>query len=173
MVTIDDSLFCILFSSLDGLRCNRLVYYIYLFQLAGLDFEFRYKISPSGLNCVSLDKYLSNLVSDGKLIINDDGYQRLTKSGYFYVCDTLLRYNEYEFFTKSKLMLDKLSDDELFFVCISDIIISDVLKRYGYDGLVKQRDKIMVTLSNLSCEFSDDNLDSAMKICKHFKEGLK
>ena len=80
MFTSNDKLFFILHSCEDKLASERLPYYIYLYQLQDVDFEFRYKITSSGITSLGLNEWLGYAISDdyiklkyGVLSLTDQG----------------------------------------------------------------------------------------------------
>lgn len=168
--TGDDVVFSILHSCVDGLRADRLVYYIYAFQKAGLDVKYRYRVQASGVTCKDIAGALNNLIALNKVVCCD-GTLTLTPEGYLYYDNIVLTLNAWDKACSVKNMLDSLSEDELFFVCVSDIVVYDVLKRSGADGLLKGREAIERTVSNLSKEYSAENFDSALYLMRLIQEG--
>lgn len=169
MFTTNDIMFCILESCVDDLESNRLIYYMYAFQMAGFDFNFKYKLNASGLVCRQLNDILCGVVNDDKVVIND-GIIQLTKSGMFYYNNIALTAKEWDKVNYIKSVFDIMSESELFFICITDMLVYDVLKVYGVDGLIQQKDKIINTVSSLSSEYTDENFDTALKFIKDVKE---
>lgn len=171
MYTVDDALFAMLHSCSEQLSSNRLVSYMYMYQLAGLDYQFRYQIASSGIKARSINSFLNAVINEDKLEVID-GIVRLTTLGELYYTSVPLTYAEWEKINDIKSCLDSLSDEELYFVVLTDIVVSDTLKTYGVEGLMSQRTRITTTLSNLSREYSDENFDSALKIIRKVKEGF-
>lgn len=169
MYTTDDILFCILESCVDGLESSKLIYYMYVFQMAGFKFSFRYRINASGLACKQLNECLDSLVNDDKVKVID-GVVKLTKSGEFYYDNVVLTASEWDKVNMIKSVLDTMNERELFFICITDMTVYDVLKTYGVDGLIKQREKIQSMISVLSKEYTDENFDTALKFIRIIKE---
>ena len=95
MYTSNDALFCVLHSSEYNLESRRLIYYMYVYQLAGLDFKFKYRIDASGLICKPLNDYLGAVVNSDKVIVND-GIISLTSEGRFYHDNIMLTASEWD-----------------------------------------------------------------------------
>lgn len=169
MHTTNDLLFCLLESCSDGLESSKLIYYMYVFQLAGFDFKFKYRLTTSGMTCKQLNNYLSEVVNLDKVEISN-GVVTLTTLGRLYYDNVVLTASEWDKINYIKSVLDALNEEELLFVCITHIIVYDVLRDYGVDGLISQKEKIQQSLSVLSSEYSDDNFNTALKFIRKVKE---
>lgn len=172
MYTSNDALFCVLHSSEYNLESRRLIYYMYVYQLAGLDFKFKYRIDASGLICKPLNDYLGAVVNSDKVIVND-GIISLTSEGRFYHDNIMLTASEWDKVNYIRNVLDSMNEQELYFVCIVDMFVYDVLAKFGVDGLISQKNKIKKSISALSKAYTDDNFDSALKFIRIVKGEIK
>lgn len=168
MYTCDDVTFCTLESCIDELESSRLIYYMYIFQIAGFDFNLRYRLSATGLVSKQLNEVLCGVVNDDKVTVKD-GVIKLTKTGFLYYDNVALTMSEWDKVIYIKHVLDALNEQELFLVCIVDMMVFDVLKTYGVEGLVSQKDRIKNTISALSPEYSEENFDTALKFVRKVK----
>lgn len=169
-LTGDDVVFCLLHSCVDGLRSDRIVYYMYAFQKAGLDLRYRYRVQARGLFCKDISTALNTLVAHNKIECVD-GTLTLTSEGYLYYDNVMLTVKEWDNVNSIKALLDSLSEEELFFVCVTDIVVYDMLKRSGADGLKNGRSTIERAVQNLSSEYSDENFNTALGLMRQIEEG--
>ena len=168
MYTANDALFCILESSYSGIESNRLIYYMYMYQLAGFNYKLKYKINVSGLTCRQLNELLNSVVNSDKIEVNN-GVVHLTSLGKLYYNNIALTYAEWEKIENIKSVLDNMSEKELYFICLVDMLVYDTLNQYGVDGLITQKARIKGTLASLCSEYSDENFDTALKFIKEIK----
>lgn len=168
-LTGDDIVFSILHSCVDGLRADRLVYYMYAFQKSGLDLKYRYRVQANGLSCRDIALALNRLIALNKVVCVN-GELALTTEGYLYYDNVLLTLREWDKVCGVKAMLDSLSEEELFFVCVTDIVVYDLLKRSGADGLEKGRATVENTVRNLSREYSAENFNDALYVMRQIRE---
>lgn len=169
MYTSNDALFCILESCYSGIESNRLIYYMYIFQLAGFNYRLKYKINVNGLSCRQLNEMLNSVVNSDK-VETSEGVVRLTPLGLLYYNNIALTYAEWETIEHIKLILDNMTEKELYFICLVDMLVYDTLSQYGVDGLISQKSRIHNTLASLCSEYSDENFDSALKFIKEIKK---
>lgn len=170
MFTIDDVLFSILQSCCDSLDSNKLVYYVYIYQVAGLNYKFRYKIDASGLSCSGINNLLSQVINDGNVTLNN-GIISLTSRGSSILFNTPMTAEEWDFIEDIKSTLDKLSEKELQALCITDMIVYDTLQRYGVDGLIKQENRIKSSIRAIcSNDFKDEDFDASLKFLRKVRK---
>ena len=139
--TGNDVVFSILHSCAEGLRSDRLVYYMYAFQKAGLQLKYRYRVQANGITCRDIAAALNTLVTQNKVVCVD-GVLSLTSEGNLYYDIVVLTSKEWDIVNGVRALMDSLSVDELFFVCVTDIVVYDMLKRSGVDGLKTGRSTI-------------------------------
>lgn len=169
-LTGDDVVFSILHSCVDGLRSDRIVYYLYAFQKAGLDLKYRYRVQVRGISCRDITTALNTLIAHNKIECSE-GMLRVTPEGYLYYDNVLLTAEEWDKVNSVKALLDNLSEEELFFVCVTDIVVFDMLKRSGAEGLKTGRSTIERAVQNLSSEYSSENFNAALGIMRRIEEG--
>lgn len=169
-LTGNDIIFAILQACVDGLRSDRLVYYMYAFQQFGLDLRYRYRVKSSGIACRDIATALNTMIAHNKVVCRG-GELTLTSEGYLYYDNIVLTLSEWDKLFAVKHLLDSLSEEELFFVCVTDIVVNDMLKRSGVDGLRSGRATIEGIIKNLSLEYSEDNFNTALKVMREIKEG--
>ena len=172
MITTDDMLFSVLNACCDGLEVSRLTYYVYLYQISGLDYEFRYKLRASGVDSRNLDAYVNTLIANNMLKVNSSKLS-LTSQGSLYYNEIILTYEEWEHFNKIKQILDNLTIEELYLTVISDMIITNELNRYGVDKLQSDRARITNSISNLSSIYTDKIFNDVLRLIRCIKEGFK
>jgi hypothetical protein len=172
MVTTNDAVFSILFSCKDTLDSSRLIYYIYLLKLSKLNFNFKFKLNASGLVCRGLDEFIGDLINQDKIKFVDDSKIELTDLGYLYYDNTVLTLDDWDLLNHIKSLLDTFTEDELFFICVTDMIVYDILGKYGGEGLLKQKDNIIASISSLSNDYTDENFDAALKIIRQIRGGF-
>lgn len=170
MYTTDDVLFSILQSCCDDLDSNRLIYYVYIYQIAGLDYKFRYKIDASGLSCNGINNLLSQVINDGNVSLKN-GIIKLTSRGSSILFNTPMTAKEWDFIEDIKSALDEFSEEDLKALCITDMIVYDTLNRYGVDGLIKQESIIKSSIRTIcGNNFTDADFDAALKFLRKVRE---
>lgn len=166
MYTTDDALFSIVQSCSDGLESGKLIYYVYIYQIAGLDYKFRYKINTAGLSCRGLDNLLSHVINENKVKV-ESGRISLTSRGSFYLYSVPMTAKEWEFIDFIKTTLDNLTEADLQAICITDLIVYDTLAKYGVKGLVNQENKIKSSIKALcSNDFDDEDFNAALEFLR-------
>lgn len=171
MFTDNDVVFCILHSCVDGIRSDRLVYYMYAYQKAGLNLKYRYRVQVHGISCSDITAVLNSLITQNKLVC-EKGQLILTDEGYRDYDNVSLTLKEWELINGIKSLFDKFSREELFFICVSDIVVNDMLRRSGVDGLRSGRATVESAIRNLTTEFSEENFDTALSIMRQLSEGV-
>lgn len=170
MYTTNDVLFSAIQSCEDGLESNKLIYYIYIYQIAGLDYKFRYKIDASGLSCVGINNLLSQTISSGYIQLHQ-GVATLTAKGDAYLYNIPMTAKEWDFIEFIKTILDALTEDELKTLCITDMIVFDTLDKYGVDGLIRQESRIKASIRALcGGALSDEDFNASLKILRKVRE---
>lgn len=168
MFTTDDMLFSVLHACENDIETGRIIYYIYMYQIAGLNFSYKYKINPCGLICKPLNSYLDSVVNIDEISI-DNGVIRLTDIGRQHLDDTVLTDEELSKLVYMRSVLDQMTEQELHLICIVDIVVYDVLRNYGVDGLLSQEGRIKSTISSICKEYTDENFNFALKFIRSIK----
>lgn len=169
MFTQNDAILGILHSCSDDLESSKLVYYMYMYQIAGLNFSFRYKLNAFGLTSKSLDAYLNEVISYNK-VESCNGVVSLTSEGELYYNNILLTAEEWDKLDFIKNVLDRMTEQELFLICITDMMVYETLESYGVDALIRKKNEIKHTIASLCKEYTDDNFDAALKFIRAIKE---
>ena len=170
MITYDDKLFCILTSCEESIKSSRLVCYMYLFQSAGYDFNFRYNLSATGLKSKGLSNYIDLLVNEGK-IETKRGTINPTSTGLELLDSFVLSLDEVEFHDYILDVMKDVSFDDLYFIVVTDMVISETKKQKGVEGLISDRAVIEETVSHLSGVYSKENFDAAVKFLNIIRKG--
>lgn len=169
MITSNDRLFCLLLSAESDISIGRLNCYTYMFQKLGFSLEYPFRINVSGVRSKSFARYLEEQVSTG-LVLQKNGTIVLTKDSSTLLEGFILSYDELSVTDRIKKILDNLSDDELYLVCIVDIIIEDVIKSKGVDALVTSRNFIETSVKNLCSEYTEENFNLAVSLIRKLKK---
>lgn len=165
-----DRLFSILYACIDGLKSTRLVYYMYLFQIAGVDYNLKYKVSTNGLKSKGVDEFIDYMLVQGVVNIHD-GVLTVTNEGNRYIDRILFTAEEWDTMEYIQSLLKSLSDEELYFICLVDVIMFDAYNSCDVEQLIQDKDKIKRTIALLSDEYSDDNFDCALKVLRWLRKG--
>lgn len=169
MLTTDDKLFCVLHSCDSGLARTRLPYYMYVFQHCNVDFSFSFNFGACGLMSRGLDAYVSTLINEDMLEV-DDTTIRMTEKGIELYRSYLLTMAEWDHFDYLFNILSDLSDDELHFTSLVIMLIDDIMSKKGANGLITDETKIKSMLQKLSRAYSDDNFNGAVRILRIAQE---
>lgn len=172
MWTGDDMLFCMLHNCDTGLKTSKLNCCFYLYQLLGFNFDLRYKLTASGIECREVNDFLDLAISMNMVEIRD-GVVYSTSSGSDYYSAIGLFADEWEKVDNLRSLILGLTADEVYFIVLTDIVISDVVRKQGVEALVQNRSNIVRSLSALSTEYSDDNFNSAIKVIRYIKGELE
>lgn len=156
-------LYCLIFSALDGISVKRLSCYMYLLQKIGFNLDYTYSITTRGIQSKNFSRYLEKQVSTG-LLQQTRGTIIPSQQGVSYLERCIVSYDEYICPRLLVSMLDKLSDEELYLVCVTDIILQDIIKSRGIDALLKEREFIETSISNLCSAYSKDNFNMTISL---------
>ena len=169
MKTADDKFYCVTACCDNNFSYARSLYSMYLFQIAGFNLGYRFKITTSGVCSRDFDAYMNDKIADGSF---------KTKDG-----DILTCFNIEDFLLSTPIdlsgievtdyiisNLSNVTDDELAFICLTDILIQDTLRKGGADYLKKQRSSIEDTLAALSACYSEENFDAAIYITRTLRK---
>lgn len=169
MITSNDRLFCLLFASETPIGISRLNCYTYIYQRLGFSLDYPFRINISGVRSKSFARYLEEQVSTG-FVVQNNGYIELTTDSYATLEDFVLTFEELTSAVKIKDTLDSLTDEELYLVCIVDIIIEDVIKTKGIDSLASSRSFIEKSVSSLCSEYTQENFNLSVALLRRLKK---
>lgn len=172
MISRDDRLFCVLNSIDDKIKSNRLVFYLYIYQVSGLDINFKYKLGTLSLKSERFSEYLNYLVSEGYIKIHR-GTISLTDYGNEVLSEFVFSLDELEYLEFFKEKLSNLTDEELYFLVVLDTLISEIKEKDGVQGLIRQKEQVKTTLKQLTSIYSDKNFNNALAMLNKLKEGVE
>lgn len=172
MYTVDDAKFAVLHSCASPMSSARLSEYLYIYQLAGLNYEFRYRFVASHIKSAGVDSVISRLINDDFIVI-EDGDMVLSETGLSDYESTILSYAEWAKLDYIKSILDSLTDSQLYFVVVSCMIVSKYYNKYGVNYMLEHKDVVTNAVASLSVEYDEENFDAAMKIYMIVSGGLK
>lgn len=165
----DDKLLCILACCDLNMGLKSITSIAYLMQMSGWDLNYVYSITSSGLKCRLLSSYINDYMAEG-YIKEKSGNFVLTKDGGEYLEGFVLQYNDSENLEFLLNLTKVLSDEELGFICMLDIMIKEIEDKYGADGLLRYHDTLINNLKRLTSCYSDENFDNAVKLLRAIKE---
>lgn len=171
MVTCDDRAFCLSISCENGLQTNRVVGYMYLWEKLGYDVAFRYKLQSCGFCSNDCSAYLNEVVSSSDFKITDGVLHTADNNDWFE--EVPMSYRLIEITNKFKIMLDNLTNDELELVCLSDFLISTVVKEKSTEALIAEREVIETTLMRYCKAYSKENFDESLKFLNFIRDNRK
>lgn len=171
MFSADDKMLLVLHSCYDGLATERLPYYIYMLQKIGVDFNFRYRLGASKFASKGLNEYLNILMNEGLLRVRGS-FLEPTNAGREKYFDLALTYDEWELLDWAKAVFDSLTDTELYFVCLTEMIVDEAFQRGGYQELIRGETAIKDALKGLSHDYSEENFNSAIHLSRVLKRQI-
>lgn len=162
-MTCDNRLFCLLYYTEDSITTYRLNCYMYLLQKLGLKMGYVFRVTVSGLRSKNFALYLEEQLSLG-VLEQKSGLIYLSSDSRFTLDSFVVSLHNLNVMLKLKHILSSLSDDELYLVCITDIIINDVVSTKGVDSLIAQREFIESSVKNLCSIYSKENFNLAVSL---------
>ena len=78
---------------------------------------------------------------------------------------------ELDFFHQLMVLLNSCTDAELKFLCYTDIMIEDMKRMYSPSEFGNQKPVLVNALKRVSTEYSNENLEAALKILRLVQEG--
>ena len=162
--------FFILSACLEGLSAGRLVYFMYLCQVAGYCKDLRFSIKAGGITCRKVNTLVSELVSEGYLIKTDDGLLLLTDKAFDWYDNQIVTCADADKLTIVESYFTILTESQLYAVCISNIVINDFIQRGGKVSLKDNKDYIMHILGGLIEDFNEEDFNTMLKIARLIKE---
>ena len=165
-------MFSIMYIANWKIEVSRFVYYIYMFQksVKYLTMDFKFKIGTKGMSCRSLDSFINGLINSDQLSVIDNKIC-LTELGELYYDNMLGTAEELDFFHQLMVLLNSCTDAELKFLCYTDIMIEDMKRMYSPSEFGNQKPVLVNALKEVSTEYSNENLEAALKILRLVQEG--
>ena len=162
--------FFILCACGDGLSTGKLVYYMYLSQVAGYCNGLRFGIKSGGIDCRKVNTLVASLVTEGYLIKSDTGSLSLTEKAVDWYDSQVITWADADKLAVLKYYADMLTEKQLYAVCITDIVINDFISKGGKLSLKGNKDYILHILNGLIGGFSEDEFNTMLKIIRLIKE---
>lgn len=170
MINSRDRLFYLLFSIEDNkLSVGRLNCYMYIFQLLGVNLDYKFRINTSGLRSKNFSRFLEDQIAKG-VVCQKDGYIAITNDSESLVDNYIMSFRDIRITNYVKSILSDLSDDELYLVCIVSIIMNDVISSRGIDALVTSRNFIENSVKNLCSAYSSDNFNYSIAFLRKLEK---
>lgn len=166
MKTINDREFCNLLACSREVPIQKIPYFVYLMQAADFDLRYRYSIKLDRIKSHGLISSLGDLVSNGyitnKYVITERGEEVLAKMPLTAedcsLCDEILLY------------VETFDVEQLYFLCVVDIIVQGELAHGGYKCLIEHKEDIIKTIKNLVKEFSYDDFDYSVGVFRKLRK---
>lgn len=169
MITSNDRLFCLLLLTDTPISIGRLNCSTYILQKIGLCLDYHFRINVSGVRSKSFSRFLEEQVATG-VALQNNGFISLSKDSSYLLENFVLSFDDLSKLDKVQDILSKLSDDELHLVCVVDMIIEDMIKTKGVNGLVTERKFIESSIENLCSAYSQENFNSAISLLRNLKK---
>lgn len=168
MITRDDRMFCGLVASSYGLTSRKMPYVMYMLQSIGFELNYRYSIRFGSLRSHGLLNVIGDLTSRG--YISQD--YSVTKSGYEELETYFVTAEESNIMSKIMEMCLEYTKDELYLICIVDLLIGETLEKGGSEALMNDKESIKVTTKNLCSCYTDEWFNKAVRIMKELRGGI-
>ena len=169
MKTADDKFYCVTACCDNNFTYARSLYSMYLFQMAGFNLGYRFKITTSGVCSRDFDAYMNDKIADGSFK-TENGNILTCFNIEEYLLNTPIDLSGIEITDFIISSLANVTDDELALICLTDILIQDTLKKGGAEYLQKQRETIESTLATLSSSYTKENFDVAINITRALRK---
>lgn len=165
MMTSNDKLYIILHSCDGGVEASRLPYYVYIYQLLKVDFNFKFKVTSNGFTSPALDSYINELISGGYLEIIDGGFKQSERGEELYLQMPITNY-DFSFVDYIASVLNLLGEQELYFLCVTHMVVDDVFKKYSYEELASKKAYVENLVSSLTGNFTEKEFNSAVSLIR-------
>lgn len=167
MKTKDDRGFCNLVACDSNIGIQKIPYFMYLMQAAGFELGYRYSVRFDKVKSHGLISSLGDMVSLGyitnKYTLTDRGVEELNH--YFLtnadcgLCDEVLSY------------VESFDLDQLYLLCVTDIIVCDALNTGGCDSLIRDKEEIIKMVKNLCTNFSYEDFNYSIGVFRKLRKG--
>lgn len=159
----DDRVFSvIMLCSMMDCDIKRLTYGVYLLSLLGMDCYFRLKINYKGVNSPSFESFLEDL----EYIDIEGEHITLNEIGVEYFESFMLTDFDWEQIDYVGRVVKEMSIEDLEFVVLVDMLVSEVCEKYGVANLAEKKGMIIKSLDSLTSVYSDENLDASLKLLR-------
>lgn len=171
MKTHDDRYFCTLVSCEKPMSATRLTCYMYILQLAGFELNYKYKITGNGLCSREVESYFNDLAGQGILDSDEHGNIILNVSLDDEYAKLPLTFDSVKLIEEVINFLDGLEYEDLLFLCLTDLTVSDMLQKCTPEEFLARRATVESILKSLSPAFSTENFDVALKVRREIRKG--
>lgn len=166
MKTKNDRTFCILVASIEGIHKKKMPYLMYMLQHCGYELNYSYSIKCRTLKSHGLLSSIGDQVSEGYISqdcsLTSKGEEEITK--YFITDEENTKLNMVLVYVRN------LDIEDLFYICVTDILITELIKKGGSNALINEKSSILSTLSSLCPNFGEDDFNDAVCIINKIKE---
>lgn len=166
MVTSNDRVFCSLVACDYGIDMKKMPYYMYLMQVAGFEVNYRYTVHTNRIRSHGLSKDINTLISMGVL---DNDYE-LTDKGAGELGKLFVTWYEDETADMVSELVSQSTTNELYVLCVVDIIVMETLEKSGYVGLMSNKDTILRDVRYLCGDVSDETFDDCIGVMRILRE---
>lgn len=168
MKTSDDRLFSLISCCEYEIESRRYVPYMYIYQMAGFEMGYSFRITSSGLKSRDCEGYLNEAMANG-ILSTSKKKLRLNLDSDSALMQYPLDFNEIELLEYIDSTINNLEYDDLLFLCITDIVMQDMISKVSYEGLADKRDEVEGILASLSTAFSKENFNNALSVISKIK----
>ena len=152
----------------DKLKIENLLYYVYLSKYIGINLNFSYRIESNGLASYGVDELLDSMLSSEKFVIIND-YIELTDIGKESFNKLMETADQWEKITNFKNLLKNCNSEDLYFICIVDLVVFDYYKNFDYKKLQNEKENICNLLQRLYSGYSYTKFENTLKIIRLLK----
>lgn len=169
MKTRNDRIFCCLVASSYGLTSRKMPYAMYMLQSVGFELNYRYSIRFGSLRSHGLLNVVGDITSRGYIAQN----YSVTPSGYDELGTYFITARESNIISRVMDLCTNYSKDELYLICIVDLLIKETIEKGGSEALIADKDVIKSTAENLCSCYTDDWFNKAIRIMKELRGGIR
>lgn len=159
--------FCCVSACMNGVSCRKLPYAMYMLQCAGMDLAYKFTVKNSRLKSHGLQAVINNIQALGYITKKYE----LTDEGSYFLSHYFLTVAEDESIDNVCKLCVSMSADDLYLICVTDILIQEILDAEGVDALVKEKESIRGMVKGLCDAYSDEAFDDAVGIMRIIRKG--
>lgn len=161
----NDRIFACLLACDYGIPYCKLGYLTYMLQYGGLDLDYIYVIKCNKLESKGLHTSLNTVKSLGLV----DMHGQLTADGRDWLCRYVTTAESTELFDLVCELCLSYNKDELYVICVTDILIQEALERGGVSLLRGEKEAIMQRVESISVCYTDRLFDKAVGIMENIR----
>lgn len=167
--TRDDRFFVLMHLVEGGVHVSRLNCMIYVYQMLGFNLEYQYRLGVSGIRSKGFSVYLEEQIAKGVL---EQKKGVLTLANDDVLCDFALTYEDFEVLDRLDNVINEMSDNTLYMLCVLDLVMSNVVSKNGLQALITSRDFIESSVSNLCVGYSEQEFNRVAGILRILRKEL-